>query len=402
MKRILFLTDNFPPEVNAPASRTFEHCKVWASQGADITVLTCAPNFPQGKIYKGYKNKLYQKEIIDGIKVIRVWSYMVPNKGLIKRTLDYISYSITAFCAGLFIHTDVIIATSPQFFTALAGRALSKYKRKPWIMEVRDLWPESIKTVGAMKNSIFYRYFKWQEMRCYKSAKKIIVVTDSFKRILIQYGINPQKIEVIKNGVNKTLFSPLPKDKALLHQLHLEEKTIIGYIGTHGMAHCLDFIIKSAKKIEENSSWHFLFIGDGGKKTELVKLKKHLNCRNVTMLDPVPKEQVARYISILDISLINLKKTPLFTTVIPSKIFENAGMGIPILLGVEGEAKEMINQYNAGLCFEPENFDDFYKKLQLLTNPTIYKQCVDGCKKLSADYDRINLAKKMYKIIMEI
>ena len=145
MKKILFITDNFPPEVNAPASRTYDHCKEWVKAGADVTVITCAPNFPQGKVYEGYKNKIYQKESIDGIKVIRVWSYIVPNCGFIKRTLDYISFSITAFIAGLFIKTDIIIATSLQFFVALTGRALSRVKRPPWIMEVRDLWPESIR-----------------------------------------------------------------------------------------------------------------------------------------------------------------------------------------------------------------------------------------------------------------
>ena len=139
--RILFLSDNFPPEVNAPASRTFDHCREWVKAGAEVTVVTCAPNFPQGKVYPGYKNKLWQTEMMDGIRVIRVWTYMVPNKGFIKRTLDYISFSVTGFLAALFVKTDVIVATSPQFFTALAGRTLSWWKRKPWVMEVRDLWP---------------------------------------------------------------------------------------------------------------------------------------------------------------------------------------------------------------------------------------------------------------------
>ena len=176
--RILFLTDNFPPEVNAPASRTYDHAREWVKSGHSVTVITCFPNFPKGKIYDGYKNKLYQKERIDGIEVIRVWSYITANKGFFKRTLDFISYSVTSFFAGLFVNTDVIVATSPQFFTALSGRTLAFFKRKPWIMEVRDLWPESIKTVGAMKDNLFIRYFEWQEIRCYKSAKKIIVVTD--------------------------------------------------------------------------------------------------------------------------------------------------------------------------------------------------------------------------------
>ncbi len=120
--KILFLTDNFPPEVNAPATRTYEHCKEWVKQGEEVTVITCTPNFPQGKVYTGYRNRLYQKEIMDGIRVIRIWSYITANEGFLKRTLDYISFSVTSFFAGLFQQADIIIATSPQFFTALSGR----------------------------------------------------------------------------------------------------------------------------------------------------------------------------------------------------------------------------------------------------------------------------------------
>ena len=397
--RILFLSDNFPPEVNAPASRTFDHCREWVKAGAEVTVVTCAPNFPQGKVYPGYKNKLWQTEMMDGIRVIRVWTYMVPNKGFIKRTLDYISFSVTGFLAALFVKTDVIVATSPQFFTALAGRTLAWWKRRPWVMEVRDLWPESIKTVGAMNDSVFIRYFEWQEKRCYRSAKKIVVVTDSFKRTLTSRGIDPAKIEVVKNGVNKALFTPRPKDEALKAQLGLAGKTVIGYIGTHGMAHKLDFILQSAKKLEDNPNLHFLLIGGGAMKDSLLKLKDELGCTNVTMLDSVMKEEVARYISILDVCLINLKKSPLFTTVIPSKIFENAGMGIPILMGVEGEAEDIISQYGAGLCFEPENFDDFKQKLTALLEPATYAKCKEGCRNLADNFDRKLLAANMLKVI---
>jgi glycosyltransferase involved in cell wall biosynthesis len=397
--KILFLTDNFPPEVNAPATRTYEHCREWVKQGAEVTVITCAPNFPQGKVYDGYKNKLYQTEMVDGIKVIRVWSYIVANKGFIKRTLDFISFSVTAFLAGLFVKTDLIIATSPQFFTALAGRVLSRWKRRPWIMEVRDLWPESIKTVGAMNDNLFIKYFEWQEMRCYRSAQKIVVVTDSFKKTLVGRGIDSEKIFVVKNGVDKSVFNPVSKDEELVKKLGLEGKTVVGYIGTHGMAHKLDFIIQCAKNMEGKNNYHFILMGNGAEKENLKKLHAELGCQNVTMLDSVPKAEVKRYISVLDISLINLKKSDLFTTVIPSKIFENAAMAIPILMGVEGEAQEIVESYGAGVCFEPENEKDLNEKLEMLANVDFYNVCKEGCLKLADDFDRKNLALKMYNII---
>lgn len=398
--RILFLTDNYPPEVNAPASRTFDHVTEWHRCGHEITVITCAPNFPSGHVYSGYKNKLYHKEDIDGIKVVRVWSYIAENKGFFKRTLDYISFSITSFLAGLFQKTDIIIATSPQFFTALSGRTLSFFKRKPWIMEVRDLWPESIKAVNALKDSLFIKYFEWEEKRCYKSARQIVVVTDSFKTALIDKGVNANKISVVKNGVNRDLFKPIPKDMELISRLKLNGKKIIGYIGTHGMAHKLDFVLKCAKHMEGKNNYHFLLIGAGAEKRGLLSLKESLNLENVTMLDPVPKTEVNKYISILDAALINLKKSPLFRTVIPSKIFENAGMHIPILMGVEGEAQAIVEQYGAGLCFEPENKEDFEKKLtRLLEDKELYKRCQEGCEVLAQAFDRKNLARDMLKVV---
>lgn len=395
---ILFLTDNFPPEVNAPASRTYDHCREWIKNGAHVTVITCTPNFPKGRVYDGYKNRLYQTENMDGIKVIRVWSYIAENKGFYKRTLDYISYSVTSFFAGLFVKCDIIIATSPQFFTALGGRTLSLFKRKPWIMEIRDLWPESIKTVGAMNDNLFIRYFEWEEMRCYRSAKKLVVVTDSFKEKLTNRGVDPNKIEVIKNGVNKELFTPMQKDIELIRQLNVQGKKMIGYIGTHGMAHKLDFIIHCAKHLEGKTNYHFLLLGNGAERDNLIKLKNELNCTNVTMLESVSKQEVKRYISILDICLINLKKSELFTSVIPSKIFENAAMEIPIIMGIRGEAQEIIEKYGAGVCFEPENEKDFIAKLGMLQDETFYNKCKKGCAQLAVDFDRKNLAANMFEI----
>ena len=400
--KILFLTDNFPPEVNAPASRTFDHAKEWVKAGHQVTVITCAPNFPKGKVYEGYKNKLYQTEMMEGIKVVRVWTYICANKGFFKRTLDFISFSVSSFFAGLFHKADLIVATSPQFFTALSGRTLHFFKRTPWVMEVRDLWPESIKTVGAMKDNAFIRYFEWEEKHCYKSARNIVVVTDSFKKTLTNRGVDPSKIHVVKNGVDHNLFKPVPKDEELVKELGLEGKKVIGYIGTHGMAHKLDFILTCASHMQGKNNYHFILMGAGAEKNHLLEMKEQLHLTNVTMLDSVPKKEVGRYISVLDLSLINLKKSDLFKTVIPSKIFENAAMEIPIIMGVQGEAQGIIEKYGAGLCFEPENEQDFVLKLdQLLSDEVFYKQCKSGCHALAVDFDRRKLASNMLEILLK-
>ncbi len=399
--RILFITDNFPPEGNAPATRTFEHCQEWIKKGHKITVITCAPNFPYGKLYDGYKNKLYQCELINEIKVIRVWSYMSSNSGFAKRVIDYLSFAFMSFLVGIFQKFDIIIATSPQFFTTWSGWALSKVKQKPWVFELRDLWPESIKTVGAMKQGYLIDLLEKIELGLYKSCNKVVAVTDAFKYNLINRGIEKEKIEVVTNGSNMELFFPRKPDLYLLESLGLKGKFVVGYIGTHGMAHSLDFIVKSIVNVSD-SDIHFLFIGDGAMKREIVKISEKLQLKNILFLNSVSKDEVPKYLSIIDISLAPLKKDDNFKTVIPSKIFEASAMQKPTLLGVQGQARDVLSKYGAGLCFEPENEKDFILKLSMLRNKNLYKKCQDGCSDLAVNYDRKKLANKMLDIINKI
>jgi glycosyltransferase involved in cell wall biosynthesis len=400
--RILFLTDNFPPETNAPATRTYEHCLKWINMGYQVTVITCFPNFPKGKVFEGYTNKLYQKENIDGITVIRVWSYIAENNGFVKRIIDYISYALTSFLFGLFVKTDLIIATSPQFFTAISGKMLSVFKQRPWVMEVRDLWPDSIAAVGSMnKSSKPFKILKKIEHHLYLSASKIVVATDSFKKYIIkEHQIKPEKVGVFKNGVIINNFKkPKPNDVMTLKEsLGLKNKIIISYLGTHGLAHGLKFILESISKIS-NPDLHFLFIGDGAEKENLIKYSKTLHLKNFTFLESVTKSEIPLYIEISDYSLVNLKKSDEFKNVIPSKIFENIAMYKPILLGVEGESKKLIDDYEVGVCFEPENIESFLNALcdiQKLDRESFKV----NCNKMLADFDRNNIAENLIKFIV--
>lgn len=400
--KILFITDNFPPEVNAPASRTYDHCKRWVKKGIEVTVITCAPNFPQGKVYDGYRNKLYQTEEVDGIKVIRVWSYIAANEGFIRRIIDYVSFAFMAFWVGLFKPCDVIIATSPQFFTTFTGWSLSKLKRKPWVFELRDLWPESIITVGAMKKGRAIRFFEKIEHFMYRSADLIIPVTDAFKRHLVKRDIPKHKIKVVTNGVDREKFKPMKKSTALVDELKLNGKFIVGYIGTHGMAHSLDFIISCLPEVKYPDI-HFLFVGDGAAKNSIVTQATDLKLTNVTFLPPVSKDKVAEYVGISDAVLVPLKKSDTFKTVIPSKIFESAAMLKPILLGVDGQAREIIDEYNAGLYFEPENREAFLGVIETITkNKDLYIQLQNGGERLANNYNRVNLADRMLAYLNEL
>lgn len=397
--KLLFLTDNFPPEVNAPATRTFEHCREWARRGVEVTVITCAPNFPSGKLHAGFRNRPWQEEHIDGIRVIRVWSYIAANAGFARRILDYISFAIAAFVAGLFVRTDLIVATSPQFFTAIAGYASGFVKRRPWVMEVRDLWPESIAAVGAAAgNEWWFRLLEKTELFLYRRAARVVVVTDAFRRDLMRRGIPENKIFTVTNGVLAANFSRREKDAALIGELGLEGKTVVGYIGTHGMAHNLNFILDCSLKTPTDV--HFLFVGGGAMKDRLTKRVAAEGIPNVTMLPAVAKSEIARYLSVVDIALVPLRRSDTFKTVIPSKIFESASMGKPILLGVEGESKNIIERYRAGHCYVPEDEASFLATLHVLhTDREAYGECRRNCAELAKDYDRNRLAGRMLTIL---
>ncbi len=397
---VLFLTDNFPPEVNAPASRTFEHCREWVKAGHRVTVITCAPNFPKGKVFDGYRNKLWQRETMEGIEVVRVWSYITANEGFVRRILDYQSYMVSAIIASLFVRkVDVIVGTSPQFFTACAAYVASRLKFRPYIFELRDLWPESIKAVGAMKNERAIALLESLELFLYRKAARVISVTNSFKDNLVSRGIDGSKIEVVTNGVDLSQFKPRSKDPALERQLGLEGKFVVGYIGTHGLAHALETVLDAAERLR-GTDVVFLLLGDGARKQALREDAARRGLDNVVFIDTVPKAEVPRYWSILDVSLIHLQKTELFTTVIPSKLFESMGMGLPVLHGVEGESARIVRDENAGIPFEPENADALVVALRRLKeNPAELAQFKASCLKGAQNYDRTNLALKMMRIL---
>lgn len=405
---VLFLTDNFPPEVNAPASRTFEHCREWVkAPDCEVTVITCAPNFPKGQVFEGYKNKLFQIEIVEGIRVVRVWSFIASNEGTVKRILDYVSFMVMATIASCFVRkVDVIVATSPQFFTACAGYVVSILKRSPWVFELRDIWPESIKAVGAMKESVFIQILERLELFLYQKANRIVSVTNAFKVSLGERGIDNQKIDVITNGVDTSRFSPLPKDQELLDKMELDGKFIAGYIGTHGLAHGLDAILDAAHTEQvsrPDSNLRFLMLGDGAEKARLKARASELGLSNVTFVDSVSKAEVVRYWSLLDVSIVHLKKTPLFEAVIPSKIFECMGMGIPIAHGVSGESAAIVEASGAGMTFQPESSERLLDVLhQFASEPELYDTMSKSGQESAQTFDRSILAGRMLRILRDV
>ena len=353
---ILFLTDNFPPERNAPASRVYEHACYWARWGHRVTVLTCAPNFPEGKVYAGYGNRWYQVEEIDGIHVVRVKTFIAKNEGVLLRILDYLSFMAIGFLAGLLqTRPDVVVATSPQFFTVVAGWAIAALRRLPFVFELRDLWPASIRAVGALRAGTALRWLERLELFFYRRAAKVVALTEAFKHDLVSRGIPAEHVAVVLNGFDFARYTPQPRDMSLTQQLGLEGCFVVGYIGTHGMAHALDRVLEAAALLRDTPAIRLLFVGAGAVRDTLIAQAAQQHLDNVIFVPAQPKTRMPAYWSICDLALVPLKNTPLFTTVLPSKIFEAMGMGRAIVLAApEGEASQIIRATGAGVVVAPE------------------------------------------------
>jgi glycosyltransferase involved in cell wall biosynthesis len=355
--RILFLSHYFPPEVNAPASRTYEHAKRWAKEpDIQVTVITNHPNHPNGVLYQGYKNRWMTREEKDVIKVCRVKTFLAPNAGFIRRTLNYLFFMVASVIAAIrFPRPDVVVATSPQFFCAVAGYVVSRIKRTSFIFELRDIWPESIVTVGAMRPSLPIRLLEKLELFLYRKSTRVIALTDAFKENLISRGIPSSKIDVIKNGVDLSFFSPRPVTPEVLRELGAESRFIASYIGTIGMAHAVDRIVEVADRLRNFPGIFFLIVGEGAEKKRVRDLILSKGLSNIKVLNGVSKEQVRDYYAITDLYLVTLKNTKLFRTVIPSKIFEAMAMARPILCAVDGECRKIVEKAGSGIYVEPEN-----------------------------------------------
>lgn len=374
---ILFLTDNFPPESNAPASRTYEHTREWVKQGHKVTVITGAPNFPEGVVYPGYKNKWYQREEMEGIEVVRVKTFMALNAGTVRRLIDYNSYALMAGIVALFRkRADIIVATSPQIFAGITACVLSFFHRRPWLLELRDMWPASVHAVGAVKpGRLIISIAERIEMFLYASASRIVPVTYRFREVLIERGVDSEKIDVVTNGVDLSAFTPAAsKNQGIIEEYSLAGKFVVGYIGTHGMAQALQSVVRAAELLRERDDIRFLFVGGGAERDNIESLARSLDLDNVIMMPRQPKQLMPALWSVCDIALVPLRDEYEFTKVIPSKIFECMGMGLPMLLAVPpGEATAIVERTGAGVAVPP-------------ADPAAMAQAIAG---LSADRERL-------------
>ena len=405
--KVLFLSHYFPPEGNAPASRVHALAKRWVAAGHEVQVITGAPNAPNGVVYEGYRNRLCRTQEVDGIRVTRVWTYLAANRGKVRRVFNYLSFFVSALLAGLFVRRpDVVIATSPQFFCGWAGAWVAKIRRLPFILEVRDIWPASIVAVGAMRRNRLVALLQYLERRMYAAADHIVTVGGCYKDAILQRGVPSEKITVVMNGVDTDIFRPQEPDLQLKRQLGLNGELVCAYVGTIGMACGLGVVLRAAERLRrmQRTDIRFVLVGDGAVRAQLQAEADRMGLTNVTFTGLQPKSRIPAYLSVADACLVHLRKSELFEAVMPSKIFEAAGMAKPIIIGVRGFAQRFVLDAGAGVAVEPENENELIDALvQLGDSPARRAACgASGYQYVTSHYTRDVLADKYLRLIHRI
>jgi len=349
--------------MGAPAARVAELSTLWAEAGHDVTVLTGFPNHPTGVVPPQYRRQMWRlamREQWNAINVVRTWLLPLPNRKPYERILNYSSFAVSAASSGMLVERpDLIIATSPQLLTGVAGYWLAQWKRVPFVLEIRDLWPESLAAVGiGAQNSLMYRTLERIAGFLYRRCDHVVVVTSAFRDALTDnWNIPSDKISVVENGVDTGLFRPRSAEALRIRAaMRWEDNFVVSYVGTMGMAQGLEIVIDTAARLQARApAIQFLFVGEGAEKQRIVELVQHKALNNVCFVDQQSREKIPNYISASDVCIVPLRRSGLFRTVLPTKLLEFMACAKPVIVGVDGLARKIVDDAKAGIFVEPQN-----------------------------------------------
>jgi len=359
--RILFLCQYFPPEMGAAAARTHEHAREWAKLGHEVTVLCGLPNHPDGVVPPKYRGTMLYREQVDGINVMRCWLYTTPNRGVFRRSIAFITFMFSAVFFGVTRAPacDVVVATSPQMLCGLAGYFMALLRRKPFVLEVRDLWPKQIIDLGAVRNPLVVGLLGALERFMYRHARAVVTVAEATRQEIVGRGFPADKIFTVTNGIDADFFSPHRRDSVVRAAQGWGDKTVVMYIGTHGLSHGLSTILDTAEILAPRKDIVFVFAGDGAERDKIVREAERRYLKNVEFLPAQPKEAMPACYAAADICLVPLKNLTVFLYNIPSKMFEIMACGRPIILGAKGQAQKLLDEAGAGIAVEPEEPQEY-------------------------------------------
>jgi len=406
--RILYLSQYFPPEVGATQTRAYEMASNLVRAGHHVTMLTEFPNHPSGIIPPHYRGKWYERAMLDGIEIVRVWVKASPVKSFRNRMLFYLSYMVNAMVAGLLLARgsyDVVYATSPPLFVGGAGVALAFLRRVKFVFEVRDLWPESAVALGELSNRQAIALATHLEEMCYNRAAKIVVVTRGIERQLLQRGLPAAKLQFIPNGSNIRRFQLRPDAGARLRrEWGLGDKFIVLYAGIHGLAQGMDVLVEAARLLQAQSDIHFVFVGEGPQKAQVVALREVYHLQNLTLLGERPSAEMPAFFSAANVALVPLRKLEIFRGALPSKMFDAWACACPIILSIDGEAQGVLEEAQAGVYAEPENAASIAGAIMHLRDaPHRAAQLgVNGRRYVEQNYSREQMARRLESLLQDV
>lgn len=404
--RILLITQNFPPEIAASAARHSELARYWAESGHEVTVLTGMPNHPTGVIPPEYKGAVRREEQVDGHRVVRTWVYATPNTGLIRRTLNHLSFMVTTVLLGTgrVGRPDAVVVTSPPFFQVIGAWILSLIKRAPLVFEVRDLWPGIFEELGVIRNRRVLWLLERLELFMYRRARRVVVVTDAFKQTLVERGVPASKIDVIKNGVDLERFSPRAADDGIRRRLGAgPDDFLVLHIGAHGISHALESIADGAKLLAGRPRIRFAFVGEGARKVDLERKLSNDDITNAISLPGIPRDEVPGYVAAADLCLVPLRSIDAFEKWIPSKMFEFLGMAKPVLGSLAGEAAGILTDAGQTVV-PPESPGDLAEAIAALADDPdrLGDMGIDGRRYVEEHFDRRALAHDYLDVLRRV
>jgi glycosyltransferase involved in cell wall biosynthesis len=361
------------------------------------------PNHPTGVLPPAYRHAVRRRETRDGYQVLRTWLYATPNEGIVRKTLGHLSFMASGVLLGARASgpADVVVVSSPTFFSMGAAWALARLKRARLVLDIRDLWPAVFAELGVLTSRWIIRPLEWLELATYHAADEVVVVSDGFRDNLIGRGVPPSKVHTIRNGVSLSGFDRAaradPGQRELLGAR--PDECLVLYLGTHGICQALPEIIEAAARLAGRPV-HFAFVGEGADKARLERRVRELGLHNVTMLPGVPHAEVPSLLAAADICLVPLRDVPLFSTFIPSKMFEYLAAGKAVIGSVTGEAAQILREAGAAVV-PPEDAVALAEAISdLAANPARRAEMGRaGRTHVAQFYDRAALSREYRKIL---
>jgi glycosyltransferase involved in cell wall biosynthesis len=380
--------------------------RAWVALGHEVTVVTNFPNHPTGIVPEPYRGRSFAVEQANGLRILRCRTYATPNRGFVKRTLGHLVFMVASIVQAPphMQGTDVIVASSPTLFAVVSALVMSLRLKVPFVFEVRDLWPSIFVDLGVIRSRLLIGLLERLELFLYRRARAVVTVTRAFAEDIARRGIERAKLHVIPNGVDLEAFRPEPPEPELRARLGTSDKLMVLYCGAHGISHALSRILEVADRLREDSRIHFLFVGEGAEKEDLLERARELRLPNTTFQDGVPREEVAALYRSADVCLVPLRAVPLFRSFIPSKMFEILACGRPILASLEGEAAEILAASGAALVVPPEDVDAIASAvLRLAEDPGLRARLATrGRPYVAEHFERRRLAARYLEVLEAI